>query len=205
MYRDHQPRIARLAQTADGLARVLQFAALSAHTPFDRAVSAMQGILDGHDEFDRGALYGHKHTALAGLWEQRGAIAWNLRDLFDGAPSRREAADDALAYLAGLPGLGFAKGGFALQMALGVSGCLDAHNLRDHGISPYVARGRLGERPVRLRTLRRRVALYNATVRRLGGTAALWDSWCAGMTRRYPDTYRNADHVSALHCEALGI
>jgi hypothetical protein len=109
--------------------------------------------------------------------------------------------DTLLEHAARIHGFGLPKAGFLLQLTTGESACLDTHNLTRFNINPNAFR--FGER-ARGRTLQAKVALYHATIDTLGGSAGLWDSWCEYVAPR-DKRYRDAFHVSALHCEALGI
>ena len=200
-------------KSPDNLARVIQLAIVSAHAPFHRIVTDMADAVDGSEEAQRAVLFGWKHRAFHDVWAEREAIAWNLADIRDLAGAtrlpdvawRKAAADHALAYLGGFHGLGYAKAGFALQMGLGLSGCLDVHNLRKAGCNPYIIRSRVKERVTSRTTHLRRASEYNRVVETMGGTAGLWDAWCRDMAERNPKRWDTAEQVSALHCEALGI
>lgn len=217
MYATHARAIQAWARKSpDNLARVIQLSIVSAHAPFSRIVHDMQACVDETPAMP-GILYGWKAKAFGDVWEARDAIAWNLADICDLAGSwrlpdlvwRKDAADYALCYLAGFHGLGLAKAGFALQMGLGLSGCLDVHNLRKAGYSPSVCRmntARAKNRPEPSRqTMLKRTMAYNRVVYTMGGTERLWDAWCEDMAARNPKTYKSAFHVSSLHCEALGV
>lgn len=210
MYATHAVAIQRWAsKSPDNLARVIQLAIVSAHAPFSRIVSDMADAVEGGEEAKRAVLFGWKHKAFHDIWDAREAIAWNIADIVDLAPWKRanphhQTDDYALAYLGGFHGLGFAKAGFALQMTLGLSGCLDVHNLRKSGHSVNVTRSHKDAVKKR-ETMLRRASAYNAICYSMGGPAGLWDAWCADMASRDPRRWRDAYHVSSLHCEALGV
>lgn len=211
MYAKHATAIQAWAgKSPDNLARVIQLAIVSAHAPFYRIASDMADAVDGGEESQRAVLFGWKHKAFHDVWDERDAIAWNLVDILDLSRGNffaevPETANQALAYLAGFHGLGFAKAGFALQMALGFSGCLDVHNLRKAGCNPGVIRSRTKERPTSRATQLKRANAYNAICYAMGGPSGLWDAWCNDMASRDPRRWHDANQVSALHCEALGI
>lgn len=207
MYSTHQPIIQDWAMSsADNLARVLQFACLSARVPFRRAVNALDMAERGGEDA-MAVLFGHRSRAYIETWAKRDAIYFDLQDIALDEMGRGDETTHAemLLYVASLTGFGFAKAGFALQMAYGISGCLDTHNLTRFGLDPYIARGRVNERPCKRETMLARAKLYNATCAKLGGTGGLWDTWCEYMATKYPKTFRNAEHVSHLHLVALNI
>lgn len=194
MYNTHQKAIADHAATAEGFRRVVRFVLLTIQEPLHRMPAFMRTI----DRGDLTPLWGFKRAADE-WWSE------NYQEAY-GACSAFAAVDDVdglVAYLSQCPGLGYAKGGFVAQLAFGVSGCLDSHNLAQYGIDPAVVRGGKSKR---FATARRRAAAYNAACRALGGTAALWDRWCHYVAAQagYGKAL-GAEGVSALHCEALGI
>ena len=112
---------------------------------------------------------------------------------------------ELLMYFAGLPGLGLVKGGFVAQLCFGVAGCLDTHNITIHGLQPstFAAHRFKGARTEK--TKRKLVAHYVELCRALGGAGKLWDNWCQYVADKRPGIYNDADHVSKLHCEAIGV
>lgn len=203
MYATHARRIQAWAnENPDNLARVIQLAIVSAHAPFHRLVTDMRIAEDPNEAL--AVLFGWKARAYHEAWETRETIAEACAGAMDAA-TPREAADNVLGVLARQHGLGFAKAGFVAQMAYGVSGCLDTHNLQRWGIKPYLIRSRIKERPMTEAGYLTRVAMYNEVVYSHGGPETLWDSWCKYVAIRYPNRYKNAYHVSSLHCEALGL
>jgi hypothetical protein len=108
-----------------------------------------------------------------------------------------------LEYLCDLPGFGPAKAGFVCQLVYGVAGCIDTHNLARFDIPT-----RRFDNYKQIKTIkskRKRIELYLKTCRDAGGCAKLWDGWCEYVAARQPNTYRDAQHVSELHIEALGL
>ena len=187
------------------MARVALFAILSARQPLTR-VKAMMDDIDG-GEGDPW-LYGWKASAWEEAWEDR-------RDRFErmqnirrtNARRVRKMADNMLAQVLTWRGLGLAKGGFFLQMCFGVSGCMDSRNLELFGMP---------DRAFRSATLtysslsnrQKKVRSYHDFIRRLGGTAALWDIWCKLYAEQRGNDINgllSAWAVSAHHCEILGI
>ncbi len=198
MFREHQPIIGTWARSSpENLARTIQFCIISARQKFFNVPALIQ---EAHAP-GSGALYGWKSDAYREVWEQREAIWWTCCDIwYLGGPERD---DTLLGYLSGLHGLNCAKAGFACQLAFGVSGCLDTVNNARLGLPPrYLANfGQL--RTVRARA--RRAAAYNKTIAGLGGTATLWDDWCAAMATRYPAQFPTAHAASAFHLTCLNL
>jgi hypothetical protein len=200
MFENHQPVIAGAAQSrADNLARVLQFVILSIRQPIRNMPADMEtAIANGPDSAN--VLWGWKRAAFDAAWFHRYDHHWNLCDMLDHSDNEDELADCFVSYMALHPGFGPVKAGFVAQLALGVSGCLDQNNVKRFDLPPrkfdahrFKALSATGRR--------KRVGEYNATVRRLGGTAALWNSWCDYVASR--DGIDTAHDVSRVHVDAL--
>lgn len=205
MFRNHQPAIqAWAARSPDNLARVLQLAIITARQPFINAPADMQTAIRGERDA-ASVLFSWKARSFAEIWNEREAIFWQCHDILHHAEERRAAENGLLGYIASIHGMGFAKAGFSVQMAFGMSGCLDTHNLSRLGIKAYVTRSRIGERAYTLASMNARVELYNSIVHQSGGTEKLWDDWCSYVAKRQPKLYRDAEHVSELHLIALDL
>ena len=200
MFDTHQAEIGAYAQhSPENMARVLKFVILTIRQPLYRVPADMELIHDPHapEEELAGVLFGHKAAAIAWIEADHEGVyqdlmAYHLTDDYTAA----------LAYLAAKPGLGYVKAGFVLQLCFGVVGCLDTHNLARFGIpdSAFAASKAKAKKHV---TRMGHAERYVLTCQELGGCAYLWDSWCEFVASKYPDTYHDAEHVSALHVEAI--
>ena len=209
MFAEHQPQIAAFARRSpENFARVLAFAMLSAHTQFSNVAATLD---DGpeNDYRNRNVVFAWKAVAWRLILDQAHEhfrileTSWRAYECDHTSPRvranrRRQWSDYALAHLARrVYGLGFVKAGFVLQMAYGVSGCLDTHNIRQF----RVKRGILAKpgRDAMPKTWARKARAYNDAIARCGGTHKLWDVWCDGMAERYQKTWRCGAAVSAEH------
>ena len=203
MYREHQPIIsAWAARRPENLERVLQFCILSQRRHFFNVQADMETVIQGLPEAP-GVLYGWRARAWDEAWARRDEAAWHCRDILEHGFRRRERADCLLSYLSGFYGLNVAKAGFACQLAFGVSGCLDSVNVARLGLPVNYCKG--FSKLVTPAGRWRRVARYNATIYRYGGSARLWDVWCQVMSDRYPSRFPAAWDVSAYHLQCLGV
>ena len=189
MFETHQPAIGRWARDhEDNLADVIKFVVHTIQCPLVRAVEDFQAG-------DLRTLSGNQRASLeyVDAFKQR---------IFEDASEVSHNPDALLLVFAALPGLGLAKAGFCCQLSHGVSACLDSHNLKRFGISPWkfahVKRGSAKRRD-------QRAAEYNATCEKLGGTAGLWDTWCQYVADNQPKRYDSAETVSRLHAEAFNL
>jgi hypothetical protein len=102
--------------------------------------------------------------------------------------------------LMNIPCIGLVKAGFLLQCLTGTVGCLDCHNLRQHGLREGVFK--LSHNRVTEANLRK-VRNYIQVCEELGGSEVLWNEWCEGMADRYSKRFADANVVSFLHSRAI--
>jgi hypothetical protein len=110
-----------------------------------------------------------------------------------------------VALFASIPGIGLVKGGFAAQLAFNVGGCIDMHNLERLGFRGADIRSDLFKCAKTEAGRKKRLDIYMDLLAIAGGCEMLWNDWCAYLAEREPVRYRDAAHVSRLHCEALGL
>ena len=197
MFADHQPIIARYARAApENLARVALFVILSVQQSLAYAPEAMRRT----ENDDNAMLYGWKHDAWR-LWKRdAAAIFQDCEAIYNGFASPDTAAVELVAYLAQTRhGFGYAKAGFVIQLVYGISGCLDTVNLDRFGFGREAFKSR---KYLRRSTFYHHSERYHTAVRWCGGTAELWDSWCAFVAKR---DGKRPEEISALHLEALGL
>ena len=204
MYNTHQGAISHYARShPDSFARVLQFAILTVRQPLLNVPvdteTAQQG---GYEAL--GVLFGWKFQAYVDAWDTREAIYADCQGL-----ARQYRHDDMQASRAIITrlcecwGFGPAKAGFVAQLVYGLAGCIDTHNIKRFGLAP-----RAFDNYCQLKTAKaraRKIAKYVDTCYALGGPETLWDTWCEYVAANQGASYENAEHVSALHCTALGL
>lgn len=220
MYKVHQKRISEYArQNPANMARVLKFVILTIRNRLYNLPSDME-TLDAAiagDSFDgiEGITYGFKHAAINQIEEEAESIYAQAESIVFHATSERESAENLLDLFTGIHGLGMAKAGFAAQLIYGVSACLDSHNIARFNI-PWAHMKSSGLKNAKtLSTRHKWISRYCDYVEQCGGTESLWDSWCDFVFNRLDETgfkmngnkaaYDSAYHVSALHCESLGL
>lgn len=196
MYAEHQPQLSRLGRSGpEGFRRIAVFALCTIRVQLHRAVADYPLALSGRP---CGAIWGWKHLGLIEL-EEKAAAYHDLLEQEFATLSGEEREDCMLHTVTAIPGLGPAKGGFVLQMVYGISGCLDSHNLRRFGIpeTTFKIAGRIPKKRSAL------ISEYNRAVHRLGGTQALWDSWCCYMAELDANYAGDPNYVSRLHLAPL--
>lgn len=151
---------------------------------------------------DAGCLYGWKFRAVEEVRRDAAIIYSDCEDIWFHAREPDVARTELVYRLSRLYGFGAAKAGFAAQLAYGVSGCLDTHNLVRFDISPRMFDNLSQRAPHSARAMIRR---YHAVTDCLGGSQGLWDSWCSYVSYRATARYGTPRDVSALHCRVLGL
>jgi len=204
MYSKHQPIISRYARACpENLARVMQFVIITAQTRLYNVPANVETAEQGGDEA-LGVLYGWKLAAYANAYINRERNYSYLEFTFAQEDwSIRERTEIMLEYVASLPGFGPAKAGFVLQLTYGLAGCMDTHNLKRFNMPLRVFDNYCQRKSIKGR--RAKIALYLNTLEKIGTPEYLWDSWCIFVFEKYPSVYSDANHVSRVHCDALGL
>ena len=221
MFEKHQTFIANFAQKSpDNLAKVARFVVVTIQNRLLNTVSdceIVENAIAGVGDFEQaqGILYGHKASAASYIEAEKERLYALAMQSYNSPATEREKAESLLALFCEIPGLGFVKAGFLVQCAFGLVGCLDSHNLERYGINPNKVRSSRFKNAKRPAQKRKVLAEYLDYCESLGGACALWDSWCSYLAERTDETgakfngnkplYESAEHVSALHCLALGL
>ena len=192
MYREEHAKLRELGRSGpDGFNRIATFVLCTIRMPFYTAVADYKLVRDGHPAR---SIFGVKHKGLAFLRDHDAETHVELEYLFETCASE----DAMLRVVTRIPGIGLAKGGFILQMIYGVSGCIDTYNLQRFGLDDQTFQAKGNWK--RLHAL---VPAYNEFCRKVGGTARLWDDWCAYVSDRDSINYPSAEYVSRLHLTPL--
>lgn len=201
MFENHQPRIAEYVETGpDAFEHVFQFVVATIQQSIENTPAIVEGFQrEGVESRD---AWGMKGPAIEWMAENKQREWKTARQI------RRESLlpDAELIYhFASYPGLGIVKGGFLAQLASGVGGCIDSHNLKRFGVDPNRFKA---SRFKNLKTESRRVDLVNEYCRLIayhGGCETLWNGWCDHVASLRPDVFGDGFEVSELHCTALGL
>jgi len=194
MFAVHQPLIGAYAvDSPRALADVVAFVLTSIRKPLWRAAADMSLIRSGN----------LAPLALPFTREGFEFVKRHRRKLYRDAFARRADAAALVELFSTVPGLGLPKAGFVAQLAFGLGGCIDTHNLKRFGLNPNRWHTSAKTAP-HIRS--RKAADYAAVCDRLGGCAFLWDSWCEYVAANSHGArlhYRDAFDVSATHCRAF--
>lgn len=203
MFETHQPIIGEYARaSAANMARVYKFVLATIQQPLNMTPDIVA-------DFEReGAAsryaFGVKADALRWIDDNAERVHGLAMLLWDSVADPDIAERELIGYFASLPGLGIVKGGFLAQLCFGVGGCLDMHNVARFGLNASRFNASRFKRAKTPRTRCAIVSEYCETLAACGGSALLWDEWCAYVAER-DKAYTNAFAVSELHCTALGL
>lgn len=201
MFANHNPVINRHAQSAPGgLLDVLRFTCAT----IQQKLETVGPILDSF-RAERGAsrhAFAWKAGALDHYEENAGAIYDAAMAIASTSRDEGESARRLTAYFASLPGLGMVKAGFVAQLAFGVSGCIDRHNIARMGYNAQSFKG--FKQLKRTESRAAKIDAYVSAIERAGGSGALWDEWCDYVAELRPSLWFSGFEVSAAHVELTG-
>lgn len=218
MFRTHQKRISEYARAnPQNFARTMKFVILTIRNRLYNLPADMETLDSGGNVADElpAILYGFKQESIDQIDREAESMFAQAESIVYHAESEREAAENLLDLFTGIHGLGLAKAGFVCQLIYGVSACLDSHNIERFGIPWSHMKSATFKNARTLKTRRKWIARYCDYVEKAGGCESLWDSWCDFVYNRTDETgfkmngnespYDSAFHVSAIHCESLGL
>ncbi len=222
MFSTHQKRISLYArQNPENFARVMKFVIITIRNRLFNCKADMATLDSGGETADEidAVLYGFKRKSIDQIDAEKDSLFAQAESIVFHATSEREAAENLLDLFTGIHGLGLAKAGFVCQLIYGVSACLDSHNIARFNIPWSHMKSATFKNARTIKTRRKWITRYCDYVEQAGGGAnhceSLWDSWCDFVYNRPDETgfkmngnqlaYNSAYHVSALHCESLGL
>lgn len=202
MFSNHQPSIGKYARACpDGMFDVLTFVQLTIRQPLHNVPAFMRDVRAEQD--DSRHLWGFKAEAFRHGLKHKEAIFRDAMELWNIADPE-QCQSELIDYFARMPGFGLVKAGFMLQLCFGLAGCIDTHNLEQYKLrarAPMFEACQYKRASICHRQTLRRDYLH--LCRALGGAERLWDNWCSYVANRHPGLYRDAFHVSKLHCDAI--
>lgn len=197
--RDVKAIRAAASKSADSMAYVIMFAIVTANAPLRAAVNATKW-LRSHDfanlafsdltqadkSYMGAAMSGMKLAAVQHVWASRKSLYKHYQNM------------DALSFwnlaVDTIPGLGMVKSAFAVQMLYGELGCIDIHNLRELGLDRNAVSGKSQNKRNQY-----------IEIQAVKSSEQWWNDWCHFVATKYSGQFRNGDHVSQLHAEAVGL
>jgi len=196
MFAKHQVKIMKWAmKNADNIFLLILMVSLSIRQPWAVIGKQLQDVQANGSNSKY--LFGSKKDLYFHVMENKQSIFQLLIDTKTGKVSQA----DCLYRLTQVPGLGLAKAGFVMQLAIGMAGCIDSHNVTMYGVNPNALK--MGK--VKAKKALEKAKMYLELCDKLGGTEKLWDNWCNFVATRHPKHFEDGYDVSARHCSYLGI
>ena len=195
MYRRDQKSIQRYVSGPDELEHVCLLVVLSIRCDWRRVGKDLEDVRKRGDESP--ALWGHKIQAYEDIKARKAELFDVVTDLRAGRIDETEALESFVS----IHGLGLAKAGFVLQLVAGKVGCFDSHNFKRFGLNPN--HFRLTPK-LSAKTREAKIRAY-VDLCRSHGSENLWNGWCEYLAQLKPAAYRDADQVSRLHLDHLGL
>jgi len=196
MFAKHQVKIMKWAmKNEDNIFNLILMVSLSIRQPWAVIGKQLQDVQANGSNSKY--LFGSKKDLYFHVMENKQAIFQLLKDTKAGNIPQAEC----LYQLTKIPGLGLAKAGFVMQLAIGMAGCIDSHNVTMYGVNPNALK--MGK--VKAEKALEKAKMYLDLCEKLGGTEFLWDNWCNFVAVRHPKHFQDGNDVSARHCSYLGI
>jgi len=196
MFAKHQVKIMKWAmKNEDNIFNLILMVSLSIRQPWAVIGKQLQDVQANGSNSKY--LFGSKKDLYFHVMENKQSIFQLLKDTKAGKVSQA----DCLYKLTQIPGLGLAKAGFVMQLAIGMAGCIDSHNVTMFGVNPNALK--MGK--VKAEKALEKAKMYLDLCEKLGGTEFLWDNWCNFVATRHPKHFEDGYDVSARHCSYLGI
>lgn len=196
MFAKHQKKIMRFAmKNSDNFFWVVLMVSLSIRQPWALIGKQLEDVRQ--NGYKAKALWGSKKDLYVHMLENK----QELFELVKQTKKGKVSQEQCLYELTQVPGLGLAKAGFVMQLAIGMAGCIDSHNVALFGINPNSLKMGKVKAEKALEKARQYIALCEA----LGGTEFLWDNWCDFVATRHPKAFKNGFDVSERHATYLGV
>ena len=187
MFTTHQKAIGRWGRKSpDNTSWIIAMVLLSIQQHWDQIGNQLIDLKE--NGLDCKYLFASKRSG----WDY---VVANKKELHEAIYSRNLPMAEKLLAVASIPNIDLIKAGFVLQLCIGKVGCLDVHNLRRFGLKPQAFK----TYGLKYDTALGKAKLYVKVCEDLGGCEYLWNSWCDLLAEKYPNKYKNGQHVSRLH------
>ena len=198
MYDIHAKNIQKYAEiNANNLANVITMVVLSIQQDW-RSVGKQ--LLDVREHgLDSRFLWGNKKQTYKFLESRKHILFSQFKAVLNSNKTDSEKALSLMQIFLRVPGLGLAKAGFVCQLAAGLVGCIDVHNIRLYGIDPNHLKVSMKVKNKEL--VKTKINNYINICHAIG-TEKLWNNWCEYLSTKNK-TWRDGFHVSEVHEQYL--
>ena len=194
MYNIHAVNIQQYAKaSSDNLADIILMVVLSIQQDW-RSVGGQLNdvkIVGGESRF----LWGNKRNTYKYLARRKDFLFSQFLAVLNSKKADDEKALSFMKIFLQVPGLGLVKAGFCCQLAAGLVGCIDLHNIRLYGIDEKHLKISMKVKNKDL--IKNKINNY-VTICHNIGTEKLWDSWCNHLATKHK-SWRDGFHVSEVH------
>lgn len=143
-------------------------------------------------------LWGNKAKTYTYLMANKHKMYSQMMAVINSKKSDDDKAQSLMNIFLRVDGLGLPKAGFVCQLAVGLVGCMDVHNIKMYGLDPKSLS--LTKNPKTnkgLATNTRKILDY-ITLCHDYGTENLWNSWCNFLATK-STKWQDGNHVSEVH------
>lgn len=144
-------------------------------------------------------LWGNKRNTYKHVQKHKGKIYGQYRAILNSSKDTDTKALKLMLLFMSIPGLGAVKAGFVCQLAAGLVGCIDLHNIRLYGINENMLK--ISNKIKSKELYAAKVSKYISVCHNIG-TEKLWNTWCEHVAKQ-PNKFNSAAEVSAAHVEYL--
>lgn len=198
MFTLHATKTQSLAmESADNLANIITMVVLSIQQPWDSVGKQMLDV--SKNGCGSRFLWGNKRNTYRWLKTNKYFLHGQYLAVLNSYKTDDEKALSLMLLFLKIPGLGAVKAGFVCQLAAGLVGCIDLHNIRLYGID---------EKVLTISNKIKSKELYNSKVKKYIsichniGTDRLWDTWCNHVAEQ-KNTFNSGMEVSEAHVNYL--
>lgn len=197
MYNTHAPLIKDFAaSSADNLTDVVLMVVLSIQQNWLSVGDQLKDVkVNG---IESKFLWGFKRDTYIWLERNKHKLYGQYRAVLNSTKDSESKADSMMKVFMRVPGLGLVKAGFACQLAGGLVGCIDSHNIKLYSIEPSVLKVSNKMNPDTLAEKRKKYIKLCHLI----GTENLWNNWCNHLATK-SKLWDDAHHVSEVHYKYL--
>jgi len=199
MYNIHAIKVQEFSQqTADNLVDVILMVLLSIQQNWLSVGIQLQDVKENREASK--FLWGNKRKAYNYITTNKHFMFGQFKAVLNSKQTDEQKADALMKIFLRVPGLGLVKAGFVCQLAAGLVGCIDLHNIRIYSIDEKALKiSSKMSAALQAEKRKKYITLCHAI-----GTENLWNNWCNHLATK-SDKWRDGNHVSEVHATYIGV